>query len=219
MDEQKRRKEKGVESVSSKSGYEDKIQPYLQEIKAMVDAELHEKKIAIALGVGVTSFRRYKREHPELAAVLARPDNYTKRVKPHLHEIPEWSITMTNGQIAAKLGVSRSAWDDYINQHQELKEALKTGNELFVKELRNAMRKKAFGFSYTEKKTTQRKGSDGKMQAVIETFERESLPDVVALHLLLKNNDPEWRNEDFETMELKKKQLDIAQQKADEQTW
>ena len=32
-------------------------------------------------------------------------------------------------------------------------------------------------------------------------------------------NDPDWRNDDFQTMELKKKQVDIAQQKADDANW
>ena len=205
--------------MDQRSGYFTKVAPFLEKIKEMVAAGIHDKKIAVELGVGITTFRRYKREHPELAAALARLDNYSAKVKPYLEKIQEWSIELTQGQIAAKLGVSRSAWDDYINQHEELAEALHIGHENFVKAMRNKMRERAFGYNYTEKKTTQRKGSDGKMQAVVEIYERERPADIVALHMLLKNEDPTWRDDDFETLQMKKKQLEIAQQKADSAEW
>ena len=77
---------------------------------------------------------------------------------------------------------------------------------------------KALGFHYDETKTTQRKAGN-QTQVTVEKYDRYSPPDIGAIHLLLKNNDPDWRNDDFETMQLKKKQVDIAQQKADDQTW
>ena len=57
------------------------------------------------------------------------------------------------------------------------------------------------------------------MQAVVEIYERERPADIVALHMLLKNEDPTWRDDDFETLQMKKKQLEIAQQKADNAEW
>ena len=40
-----------------------------------------------------------------------------------------------------------------------------------------------------------------------------------AIHLLLKNLDDDWRNDDKPTYELKKKQTEIMQQKADQAEW
>lgn len=205
--------------MDQRSGYYTKVAPFLDDIREMVKAGVRDKKIAVKLGVGITTLRRYKREQPELAEAMQRLDNYEARVKPHLAEIEDWSITMTQGEIAAKCGVSRSAWDDYINMHEELAQALHIGHEKYVQAMRNKMRDRAFGYMYTEKKTTQRKGSDGKMQAVVEIYERERPADIVALHMLLKNNDPTWRDDDFETLQMKKKQLEIAQQKADNAEW
>ena len=44
-------------------------------------------------------------------------------------------------------------------------------------------------------------------------------PDTGAIHLLLKNIDPNWRNDDATTLELKKRQTEIAEKKADAAEW
>lgn len=198
--------------------YETLVLPRLQDIPQMVDEGKSEREIAVALGVAFCTLRRYRKQYPELDEALARKSKWEALVLPHLEEIPKMCCEMTQGQIADALGISRSMWDNYKAVHPELKEALAKGKETLVQELKVALRKKALGFQYDETKTTQRRAGS-KTQVTVERFERYSPPDLGAIHLLLKNNDPEWRNDDFETMELKKKQVDIAQQKADDQTW
>lgn len=198
--------------------YQELVLPHLQEIPQMVEEGKSERQIAAALGVAFCTLRRYRKQYKELDEALARKSKWEALILPRLEEIPEMSTTMTQGQIADALGISRSMWDNYKVMHPELAEALKRGKEKLVQELKNTLKMKALGFHYDETKTTQRKAGN-QTQVTIEKYDRYSPPDIGAIHLLLKNNDPDWRNDDFETMQLKKKQVDIAQQKADDQTW
>jgi hypothetical protein len=72
---------------------------------------------------------------------------------------------------------------------------------------------------YEETKTT-RKIEDGKVVGMtVEKYEKYAPPDTGAIHLLLKNIDPNWKNDDDRTYELKKKQVEIAEKKADDANW
>ena len=77
--------------------------------------------------------------------------------------------------------------------------------------MRGALIKKALGFEYTETKRFT-KIENGKQVQTIEETKKQSLPDVAAANLLLKNYDKDnWsnnpRNDDLkrEELELKKK--------------
>lgn len=50
--------------------YDKKVEPRLDEIRKWIKDGATEKEIAQALGVGYTSFRRYKRENPQLAGIM-----------------------------------------------------------------------------------------------------------------------------------------------------
>lgn len=216
-------KKKGVMAMSQNgtkppTKYELLVLPRLEEISKMAEDGASERSIAAALGIALCTLQRYKRAHPELAEAAHREDKWTACILPNLDKIPQMAVEMTQGQIADALGVSRSSWDNYKAAHPELAAAVDKGRENLVQELKDALRKKALGFTYEESKSTQRKrGSQS--EVTIEKYNRYSPPDIGAIHLLLKNNDPEWRNDDYETLQLKKKQVDIAQQKADDAGW
>lgn len=198
--------------------YETQVLPRLEDVAKMAEDGASERAIAAALGIALITLQRYKKKYPEFAEAARREDKWTARILPNLHKIPEMALTMTQGQIADELGVSRSSWDNYKAQHPELLAAIDKGRERLVQSLKDALREKALGFHYDETKTTQKKvGSN--TQVVVERYSRYSPPDIGAIHLLLKNNDPEWRNDDFETLQIKKKQVEIAQQKADDSGW
>lgn len=149
---------------------------------------------------------------------MGRKNRYYTHVQPNLQKIPEWLETMTEAQIAARLGISVCSFEKYKTLYPELIEALQTGREQLCRDLKETLKKKAKGFYYTEKKTTQRK-ENGKAVIVVETFEKYAQPDTGAIHLLLKNIDPEWTNDDRQNLEIKKKQLEIQKQKADNAEW
>ena len=149
---------------------------------------------------------------------MGRKSRYETNVKPFLKLIPTWYATMTESQIAKKLGISVSSFEKYKNENQELRDALQTGKELLIEELKSALKMKAKGFTYTETKTTIRREGDRDVKT-IEEFERYAQPDTGAIHLLLKNLDESWRNDDKATMEMKREQLEIAKKKAENESW
>ena len=143
---------------------------------------------------------------------MGRADKYETHVKPRLAEITELRRTHTERQIAGLLGVSKASFENYKKLHPELKEALKKGTERLVDELKETLIKKARGFYYEETKTTVIQSGDSETIKE-ETFRRYALPDTGAAHILLKNLDPEWRNDDMTTVKLKQEKLEIEKNK------
>lgn len=149
---------------------------------------------------------------------MGRRDLYPELVLPRLAEITEWIGVTDEATIARRLGVSARSFGKYKNEHPELREALRKGRESLVEDLKVSLKKKARGFSFTETKTTVRQ-ENGKKVTVVEKFDRYSPPDTGAIHLLLKNLDPKWRNDDRETMDLKHEKMELEKKKAEDETW
>ena len=150
---------------------------------------------------------------------MGRKDRYETQVQPRLSEIPEMVGTMTEEQIAKQLGISRRSFERYKQQHEELRDALKKGREDLVRDLKMTLKRKAKGFFYTEKKTTVRESEREGKTVTVETFEKYAQPDTGAIHLLLKNLDETWRNDDRETMDLKRQRLEMEKEKNEAQNW
>lgn len=148
---------------------------------------------------------------------------YDSHVKPHLEKITKWTEDLTDEQIAARLKISRKSFIEYKKQHPELVEALEKGKKRLVVELKDTLKKKAKGFYYEEVKTVKihNPDSDAEPEWVekIEINRKYAQPDTGAAHLLLKNLDPTWRNDDAETMKLKKQQVEIQKQKLEQDNW
>lgn len=149
---------------------------------------------------------------------MGRKNKYETHVKPRLDEISGWYATLSEKQIAKRLGISVASFENYKNEYEELRESLKTGKEEFIIELKDSLKKKATGFHYKETKMTIRE-IDGKKVKIIEEFERYALPDTGAIHLLLKNLDETWRNDDKTTVDLKQAKIDLEKQKAEDNNW
>lgn len=146
---------------------------------------------------------------------MGRKGKYETHVKPYLPEIPGWYETMTEGQIARKLGISVASFENYKVKYPELRGCLQRGKEILIEELRANLKRKALGYTYTETKTILRKDGDKDVR-IVEKYERVAHPDTGAIHLLLKNLDSTWRNDDETTVQLKREQLEIARKKAEE---
>lgn len=149
---------------------------------------------------------------------MGRRNKYELNIKPHLHKIPKWYETMSEGEIAKKLGVSVASFENYKKQYPELLEALHSSKQELVERLRYSLKQKAVGFSYKEIKKTMRK-VDGKNTVVVEEFERYSPPDTGAIHLLLKNLDKTWHNDDQSTIDFRDAKLTLEKMRADMENW
>lgn len=148
---------------------------------------------------------------------MAQKGKYETHVKPRLKEVAEWYEFYTEGQIAKKLGITQRTFTNYKKDHAELQEALISGRDALITDLKKSLKQKAKGFVYKETKRTIRE-IDGKRTVLVEEYERYALPDTGAIHLLLKNLDETWRNDDKATMDIKRGQLELAREK-EENKW
>ena len=146
---------------------------------------------------------------------MGRKSKYETQVKPYLPKIKEWYQTETERQIAKRLGVSVATFENYKSRYPELVEVLQRAKETLVDDLKATLKKKAKGFTYEESKVTT--FSDGTEKIEITT--KASLPDVAAIHLLLKNLDDDWRNDDRPTMRLKMEKLELEKTKIENESW
>lgn len=171
-------------------------------------------------------------------AKRGRKGRYKTHVKPYLPQIKEWCRTMTERQIAEKLGIAYSTWNQYKVDYTELTEILKKGRSDLVSELRSALIKKAKGYEYTETKevtehvqwpeeiyisllergfTPEQIASSRLIKT--EITHKEMSPDVAALNLALKNYDKEnWAN-DPQMLKIREKELKLKEQQIENNSW
>lgn len=167
-----------------------------------------------------------------------KPRKYDDYVKPYLPLISEWCRTMTERQIAEKLGIAYSTFNQYKADYQELKDAIKKGRQNLVAELRSSLIKRANGYYYTEKKETTEKVKWPKemYEALVdagftpeqiesgrvvktEIAHKHAHPDVAAINLALKNYDREnWAN-DPQMLDVRKKELELRERQIENSEW
>ena len=141
---------------------------------------------------------------------------YERNIKPFLKDIREWYGIMTIAQIADRLQVTRKTLYKYMKEYPELAECFELGRKDLIVELKETLKQKAKGFHYTETKKVIRSVNGVKTQ-VIEEYEKYSPPDTGAIHLLLKNIDDSWRNDDATTIRLKEEKMQIEREKTKEE--
>lgn len=162
-----------------------------------------------------------KRKPADQLKKRGRKNVYDEKIKPYLPQIHEWAQEKTEAQIAKILDVSKQTFCKYKAEHPELLDALKKSKSELVKTLYSTLIRKAEGFQYTESKTIEERDPETGALTVTrkETYTRTALPDVAALNLLLKNYDRDnWAN-DPQMIELRKQEIEIQRQKAEENNW
>lgn len=144
-----------------------------------------------------------------------RKSKYESHVKPYLAEISKWCETLTEEQICKKLGIGTSAWSEYKKEYSELAEAIKKGRQDLVIELKSALIKKALGYEYEERKYYTDESGKKRMEKTV----KYSHPDVAAINLALKNYDRgNWSN-DWQTYELRKREVELREKQAESNLW
>lgn len=153
--------------------------------------------------------------------MAGRPNKYLTNVEPRFDEIKDWvEQGVTDKEIAKMLGINKATLVEYKNKYPEFNELMKIGRKKNVEELKNALFKKATGFQYTETETTINPDGSKKTKKTIKT----ALPSETAILILLKHWDrnedgtAKWAN-DPATFELKKKELELKKEQADNNNW
>ena len=152
-------------------------------------------------------------------AKRGRKSVYDTIIKPRFDDILKWLRNgATEKQVYENLGISQEAFYKYKREKVEFSELLKKGQESLVEQLRGALIKKALGFEYTETKRFT-KIENGKQVQTIEETKKQSLPDVAAANLLLKNYDKDNWSNDPRTDDLKREELEMKKKIFDKENW
>ena len=146
-------------------------------------------------------------------------DRYEDMVLPRLQEIKTWIREgYFEKDIIKLLGIGKTSWEKYKNEHSELAELIKKSKQECFKDLEpiaiKSLKKLIEGFHEfeTERITkTTKKGTVTTEKAVSRYYK----PDTTMIIYILKViNNYKW-NDNKEMLELKQKQLDLAKEKAD----
>ena len=146
-----------------------------------------------------------------------RPSKYDSDVKPRFDEIKEWlKLGATDKEIADHLGINKATMCKYKNEHPEFSELIKSGRQQPVLAIKAALFKKATGFYYEEKTTT----NSEKNGLTVQTYKKYCAPDPASAMILLKHwdKDNEWTN-DPATLKLKKQELELKKKHLERDDW
>jgi len=98
---------------------------------------------------------------------------------------------LTDDKIAHDLRISRKTLSEWKKRYVAVGDALKEGKVIADSQVERALYRRACGYSYTERKTTE--FPDGSQR--IETTKKEVAPDATAIIFWLKNRAPDvWRD-------------------------
>lgn len=124
---------------------------------------------------------------------MARP-KYTRWLEPEgLAQITNWAAKgCTYEELAKNMGVGESTLYTWLDAHQEILDAIKTGREMSIEAVENRLFEMAMGGIVEETETKEAKQAriDGKMVTVeqyIKKTTRRLPPNVTALIFYLKN--------------------------------
>ena len=152
-------------------------------------------------------------------AKRGRKSVYDTKIKPRFDDILKWLRNgATEERIYNNLGISKDTFYRYKNEKSEFSDLLKKGQESLVEQLRGALIKKALGFEYKESKRIT-KYEDGNEIIQTEEYTKQSLPDVAAANLLLKNYDKENWSNDPRSDDIKREELEIKKKLFDKENW
>lgn len=118
---------------------------------------------------------------------------------------------LSDEQVARNMGVRRGTLYEWARKYPDISDALKKGREVIVREVENALIKKALGYDYIEEiRERKRDMKTGQFKLVVtRSVTKHVPPDVGAIAFYLKNVCPDkWR--DKQNLEISSQQDDMA---------
>lgn len=135
--------------------------------------------------------------------------------KDSLLRLESWaSDGLTNEDIASNIGIARQTLSRWCREHSSISDAINKGRAPVVREIENAIVKKAKGFEYEETTTEIWVDDDGNKRQKVTKHKRYSAPDTGAAIFLLKNYKPnKYRN--YNDLTKKQIEMDIKRAQAE----
>lgn len=150
-------------------------------------------------------------------AQRGRRSKYDTHVQPHLDKIREWrKVGATVEKICEMLGISKTSYFEYEKNHAEFANAIKSGTDQFVLDLRGELASVAKKHTLETKKQYIRQDMEtGHKTQYTEITTREIDPDIAAINLLLKNLDRDNWSNDPQNLAMRKQELELRRQIAE----
>lgn len=138
---------------------------------------------------------------------------YANKVKPYLEDIARYvRCGVTEGQICEFYGVGKTQWSAYKKKYTELAETLYTAKNALKTDLINKSYEVAMGYDYTETTTVEYKDKQGNITGTkTTTYKRHAKADGNMIQFLLINRFPDEYARDPQSIELRKKALELAE--------
>ena len=141
---------------------------------------------------------------------MARPTKYENEIKPHISDIRKAVESgATDKEIAKAFGIAESTLYKYKKEKPEFSEAFARGREKVVIDIKAALLKKALGYEYEEEKSVAKYDKDGSSVVMVETYRKHQPASETAAAMLLRNYDPEYRDNDNAAARLKQQEQDL----------
>ena len=139
-------------------------------------------------------------------------------IKNNIEQIKEWKkLGATDDQICKQLNIGESTFYKWLSKNPDLKEEIQIGTDFFVLELKGELARKAFKHTLETKKQYIKVDMEtGHKTQYTEITTKEVDGDTGALHLLLKNLDKGNWSENWQNYELKKQELELRKQIAED---
>lgn len=145
---------------------------------------------------------------------------YETHVQDKLILVEGWARDgLTDEQIAENLGIAKSTFYKYKEDHSEFSDALKKGKEISDYMVENALFKRALGYQYNEVTYEAIEFGETKLPAEkVKTVIKEMAADTTAQIYWLKNRRPEkWRDKPDSDEKIKKLIALLAKLSLDEE--
>lgn len=152
---------------------------------------------------------------------MGRKSAYEEKLAPKLDKVCEKlkSEEMDDAAVATAFGVSLSTLYKYKAEKKDFSDALSRAREVFNKNatirVKLSLLKKACGYEYEEKKSVAKKDKFGESVIYVEKYQRHCPPSETAARMWLNNHDPDWKNEDGATAEIKKQEFELRKKLAE----
>lgn len=136
----------------------------------------------------------------------------------NIDQIKKWKeLGVTDEQISKQLGIALSTYSKHLSDNPKLQETIKTSVVKFVVELKGELARQSFKHTLETKKQYVKVDIEtGHKTQYTEITTKEVDGNIGAIHLLLKNMDRGNWAEDWSRIELKKQELELRKQLAED---
>ena len=162
--------------------------------------------------------KRNETEKPK----AGRKNKYYTDVLPRFDDIEKMcNLGYSDIEIMDCLGIKKTAFYKYLNEHKEFAELIKTARKAPILEVKSALLKRATGFKVSV--NTVSIDADG--NETITTKEQYFAPDPASIMIILKHwdKDPEtgaakWTNDPAQ-LELRKREIELKEKELEKNNW